>query len=40
MKFECQKCFELYRHHIGTTNKYDLDGFKDDIGLMYFMQNS
>ena len=31
--FECSKCFEKYRHHISSTGRYNLEAFKNDLGL-------
>lgn len=36
--FECEKCGEKYRHHIGSTSRYSKKGFKDDAGLALFLQ--
>lgn len=31
--FECEKCFQDYKHHLGT-NKFDLEEFKEDAGQL------
>lgn len=36
--FECPKCFEKYRHHINTIGRYNLDMFKDELGLILHLQ--
>lgn len=33
---ECAKCFEKYRHHIGTTGRYDIEIFKNELGLILY----
>jgi len=37
--FECLKCFEKYRHHISSNNRYNLDSFKDDLGLKLYLKS-
>ena len=36
--FECPKCFEKYKHHIGSNSRYSEKGFKQDAGLALFLQ--
>ena len=31
--FECPECFEKYGHHISSTGRYNLEAFKNDLGL-------
>jgi hypothetical protein len=38
--FECEKCGEKYRHHIGTTSRNTIKGFIDDAGLALFLQKT
>lgn len=38
--FECEKCYEKYRHHIGTTSRNTIKGFMDDAGLALFLQKT
>lgn len=36
--FECRKCFEKFRHHISTHERYDLEAFKKNLGLKIILQ--
>jgi len=36
--FSCPKCFEKYRHHIGTKGRYDINEFKNELGLILHLQ--
>lgn len=37
--FECPFCFEKSRFHIQTTGRYELEKFKDEVGLMIHLYN-
>jgi hypothetical protein len=36
--FNCPKCYEYYRHHINSTGRYSEVEFKNDVGLILFLQ--
>lgn len=36
--FECPVCFEKYRHHINTKDRYSEESFKNDVGLVLYLQ--
>ena len=36
---ECPKCFDKYRHHIGTTGRYNLESFKKELWLKLHLIN-
>ena len=36
---ECPKCFEQYRHHIGTTSRYNLESFKKELRIILHFAN-
>ena len=36
--FECKKCGEIYRHHIGSNSRNTIEGFKKDAGLALYLK--
>lgn len=36
---ECPKCFDKYRHHIGSTGRYNLESFKKELWLKLHLIN-
>jgi hypothetical protein len=38
MVFECTECFEKYRYHNCTTERYNFDKFKEELWLVWILQ--
>jgi hypothetical protein len=36
--FECPVCFEKYRHHISTGNRFNIETLKKDLGLKFYLK--
>jgi len=34
--FECNKCHQVYRHHVGSTSRHDIEEFKENLATILY----